>query len=126
MLDAAKDYLDLDADADGRVTEAEVLQDRAVKFQRLDGNGDGAITLGEVRRALNEAIPSAATERLKQQGIDDLSLLFMGSMDENEDGKVQRFEFERPAQERFRQVDANSDGFVTPGETTFFFSKARF
>ncbi len=120
-----KEYLELDANGDGRITEVEVLRDRGEKFKKLDANGDGAITLEEVRLRLKEEIPADVEKKLREQGIDDLSILFIDSMDSNNDGRVELVEFQRPARERFRQIDANSDGFATPGETTVFFSRIR-
>jgi hypothetical protein len=123
--DAVKQYFELDANADGRVTEVEVLQDRGEKFKKLDVDGDGAITLEEVRALFSEVVPDTASQSLKERGVDDLSVLFIDSMDENDDGRVELFEFQRPARKRFRQIDANTDGFATPGETTVFFSRMR-
>ena len=121
-----EEYLELDANGDGRVVEAEVLSDRSEKFTQLDADGNGAITLEEVRMVFGEAISAEAAESLRSRGIDDLSILFIDSLDDNDDGQVDLVEFQRPARERFRQIDANSDGFATPGETTVFFSKLRF
>lgn len=121
----AGEYLELDGNGDGRITEVEVLQEREQKFRTIDVNGDGAITLEEVRGLFSQEVPPDVAERLRERGIDDLSLLFIESLDANKDGKVQLVEFQRPARERFRVIDANSDGFVTPGETTVFFSRIR-
>jgi hypothetical protein len=121
-----KEYLELDANRDGKIVEAEVLMDRTEKFKELDTDGDGAITLEEVRLIFQQAVPDEAAESLRKRGIDDLSILFIDSMDDNDDGRVDLVEFQRPARERFRQIDTNSDGFATPGETTVFFSKIRF
>jgi hypothetical protein len=121
-----KEYLMLDSDGDGKIMEAEVLTDRSEKFKELDADGDGAITLEEVRRIFESEVPAETSEGLRKRGIDDLSILFIDSMDANDDGQVDLVEFQRPARERFRQIDANSDGFATPGETTVFFSKIRF
>ena len=122
---AAQEYLELDVNADGRITEVEVLQDRTETFKKLDTDGDGAITLEEVRAMFAETIPATTSEKLKERGIDDLSILFIDSMDQNDDGRLEIVEFQRPARQRFRHIDANSDGFVTPGETTVFFSRIR-
>lgn len=121
-----KEYMEMDGDGDGKIREAEVLTDRSEKFNDLDADGDGVITLEEVRRIFEQEVPEAALEGLRKRGIDDLSILFIDSMDANDDGQVDPVEFQRPARERFRQIDANSDGFATPGETTVFFSKIRF
>jgi hypothetical protein len=120
-----KEYLELDANGDGRITEVEVLRDRGEKFKQLDTNNDGAITLEEVRLMFQQEIPPDVAEKLRERGIDDLSTLFIDSLDSNKDGRVELVEFQRPARERFRQIDANSDGFATPGETTVFFSRIR-
>ncbi len=122
----AEEYLEIDANEDGRITEVEVLSDRTEKFRALDADGDGAITLEEVRMVFSETVPDDASKALRKRGIDDLSILFIDSMDTNDDGRLDLAEFQRPARERFRQIDANSDGFATPGETTVFFSKIRF
>jgi Ca2+-binding EF-hand superfamily protein len=122
----AGEYLELDSNGDGRITEVEVLQESEQKFNKIDVNRDGAITLEEVRGLFSQEVPPEVSERLRERGVDDLSILFIDSLDSNKDGKVQLVEFQRPARERFRVIDANSDGFVTPGETTVFFSRIRF
>jgi hypothetical protein len=121
-----EEYLQLDANDDGKITEKEVLSDRAEKFRAFDADGDGAITLEEVRMVFSETVPEDASKALRKRGIEGLSILFIDGMDTNDDGRVDLVEFQRPARERFRQIDANSDGFATPGETTVFFSKIRF
>lgn len=122
----AAEYLEIDANDDGRITETEVLSDRSEKFRALDADGDGAVTLEEVRVVFSGAVPDDALKALRKRGVDDLSILFIDSMDTNDDGRLDLVEFQRPARERFRQIDANSDGFATPGETTVFFSNIRF
>jgi hypothetical protein len=122
----AEEYLELDANGDGKITEAEVLKDRSQKFKKLDADGDGTITLEEVRLTFNTALSDEVAGGLRERGIDDLSILFFESLDANDDDRVDLVEFQRPARERFLQIDANSDGFATPGETTVFFSRIRF
>jgi hypothetical protein len=114
------------ANGDGKITEAEIIMDRSEKFKKLDADKDGSITLQEVRMIFEAEVSDEASEGLRKRGIDDLSILFIESMDANDDGQVDLVEFHRPARERFRQIDANSDGFATTGETTVFFSKIRF
>ncbi len=121
VTDSVTVYLEQDSNADGRVSEEEVLADRSEKFKQIDTNQDDVITLEEVRAVFRANLPEAAAKRLSAQGIDDLSILYFDSLDRNEDDQIELVEFQRPARDRFRQIDANTDGFATRGETTNFF-----
>lgn len=96
-----------DADGDGRLTAAEATAEAqsriAERFSRMDADGDGNVTLDEMRRTAGERMAGLAVKRFER-------------LDGNGDGAVERAEFGATAGDRFRRLDADGDGSVTRDE----------
>lgn len=103
----------MDANLDGTVTSAEVVEFRANLFELLDADGDGFVTRTEreaARSARGGDAASAVGARRGRGG--DLQRL-----DQDGDGRLSRAEFvERSTEALFERLDANADGVITPDE----------
>lgn len=93
----------IDTNADGRITRAEADAFRNVRFERMDYDGDGVITLDEMQDAARRRAPERAAKRFER-------------MDRNGDGALTRAELADAHAARFARMDANGDGFVTREE----------
>lgn len=92
----------MDRNDDGRISRDEFPgNDEA--FSRLDRDGDGVISGGEVREGLARRHRREHAEQRFQK------------IDRDGDGRLSRDEF-RGSEERFRALDRNNDGFLTPDE----------
>lgn len=89
----------LDANEDGKLQRDELPEALAGHFDRLDSDGDGAISPEEMKRMKpdREAIRARLQERMK-------------AMDANGDGLIQESEAPEPMQAHFDKIDANGDG----------------
>jgi len=95
-------FLKADANKDGRLSLDEVNKEGLPRlFNRFDGNGDGAVTLAEVR----EVEPAFDAKEFAARDL-------------NKDGKVTLAEHEKVAlsngglQKPFAEVDTNKDGVI--------------
>jgi Ca2+-binding EF-hand superfamily protein len=93
-----------DTNGDGMISreEAKALPRLAKRFDEIDTNKDGQISADEMRASHQKA----RGESWKK-------------LDTNADGKVSKAEAQANAPrlaERFEQIDANKDGFITPEE----------
>jgi hypothetical protein len=117
-LDA--DYADMDSNADGKLTAAEIdarlvksagakiemlKKERDAAFAKLDANGDGSISRAEF------------DEKAKLPTIKDADAKpFLDRFDANKDGEISLDEFRGPTLANFAKMDLNHDGTVTPAE----------
>ncbi len=117
----------IDADEDGAVTMTEVgafrpnVEDR--RFNRLDDNGDGAITVDEVNEAIwQRVLPADAdnsesvTQEELQQYRDSLPSRLFRRLDDNGDLSITQDEVNERIWERLSDRDANEDGVISPDE----------
>ena len=105
-----RDFGQADGNNDGRISTSEHEAYTAAFFRRVDSNGDGNITVDEVNVAagiISGHNPNAAqlnaSYRIRQY-------------DTNGDGVISRTEFAAAGVARFRAMDANSNGELTPQE----------
>ncbi len=87
----------LDADGDGAITAAEVSEQGAKLVADADADGDGAVTREEMR----------AHHQARRKARD---------ADTNDDGVIDRTEFIKAAQDRFDRLDENGDGVLSEDE----------
>ncbi len=106
------DFGELDANADGQLTLAEVQNAAAARFAGTDANGDGALSADEMdARAIAEVTANAATRAADM----------IARLDENGDGLLQAAEMQareggHRGERMFSHMDADEDGVVTKAE----------
>lgn len=87
----------LDANNDGELTLEEMTAKQAAMIEEADADGNGAVSKAEMR-AFREA---KRAER---------------NPDRNDDGVIDRTEFLNAAQDRFDRLDADGDGLLSEDE----------
>ncbi len=90
---------EMDADKDGKVTQAEIAAFEAARAAEIDADHDGKITADEIR-AFREK------ERAKREAAE------LARMDSNGDGSVSVQEYEAAQTWRLARMDHNSDGTI--------------
>jgi Ca2+-binding EF-hand superfamily protein len=93
----------MDVNGDGRISRDE-WKGPAEAFNRIDADGDGALTGAE----LAQAMPGRGVKR-GRAGMNP------PAMDTNRDGRISRDEWNGSA-EAFNRIDANGDGYLTTDE----------
>jgi EF-hand domain pair/EF hand len=93
-----------DSNRDGNVTKQEVISFRAANFARLDRDGNGVLTRGDIPAFAARMNPDIDFNRLIQQ------------FDANGDKKVSRDEFVSGPTTYFDMADADRDGTLTKAE----------
>lgn len=93
----------LDLNGDGAVTEREMDALAAVRFLGWDGDGDGVVTEAEMVAAAQARIARRVAKRFAK-------------MDANGDGRIEQAEFETFGAERFAGWDGDGDGKVSAEE----------
>ena len=88
-----------DRDGNGVVSRDEMRAGALERFEKIDTNKDGRITLDEIQAAGKEH----AAHRFAKH-------------DKNGDGKLSRDEVARMPDQMFSRLDKNGDGFLTPDE----------
>ncbi len=104
-------------------------EDRASKrFERIDTNKDGKITLEETLNRTNERFDKADTDgngeisleemvaRLERRRLERRARRMLKRMDFNGDGKVTKDEMQSRARKRFALMDGNDDGSIEKSE----------
>lgn len=100
----------LDTNGDGAISKAEVEAAKAAKFAEADANGDGSLTMAELE-AFHEAERESKREEMKRR--------MFARADANSDGVISIDEFEmrgRGGENMFERVDANDDGILSAEE----------
>jgi Ca2+-binding EF-hand superfamily protein len=92
----------LDANKDGKVTLAELVQSKQAWLREVDANKDGVATRAEMDASHQARRAEHVTQRFAKE-------------DTNKDGRISREESHMPAR-WFAKVDANSDGSLTREE----------
>ena len=105
-----RDFGVADGNNDGRVSSSEHEAFALSVFNRIDGNHDNTITAAEVDAA-------AGIVSGRPAGPAQLHAAFnIRRHDSNADGQISRTEFLAAAVARFRWMDANSNGELSPQE----------
>src|ERR1700755_467101 len=107
-LASGRDFNAADGNNDGRISSSEHEAYAAAFFNRIDSTHDGNITIDEVNAAAGilaghnaNAAQLNAAYRIRRH-------------DTNGDGVISKTEFMAAAVARFRAMDANSNGGLTP------------
>lgn len=93
----------LDTNGDGAISRAEMVAGRAVARRWMDTDGDGAVTEAEMRAAIEARIAARVAKRFAR-------------LDSDGDGRIGEAEFAARDAERFDRLDGNGDGVVTREE----------
>lgn len=99
-----------DVNADGVIELSEIEQMRQSRFDRFDGDKNGAVSKEEVEAAVRERV-----ERMAQR--------IVRRFDADRDGTITRPEFNRFVRERFSWMDLNDDGKLTKEELPEFMQR---
>lgn len=110
---SAQSFGKVDANADGKVTAAEIGPRAERRFTRMDADRNGEVTTVEIDEALKRAL-----ERRRGR--------IMAKLDADKNGTVSRTEFDRAVEEMIAAADADHDGGVTLAEAqNFRFAKIK-
>jgi Ca2+-binding EF-hand superfamily protein len=85
-----------DVNGDGKVTHEEFMAVRALLFLRYDADGNGIVSLSELRK------------RLPAQAADRVEATFT-RLDSDRDGGISRSEWDLESDRHFRSLDTNAD-----------------
>ena len=102
----------MDTDGDGALSAAEAEAAAEKMFDRRDANGDGVLTESEFTAQTGGRQLVAD----RQQKLDTLRAKRFAAVDKDGDGQVSAQEFFAAAQQRFTAADANGDGRITKEE----------
>ncbi|MDP3261388.1 MAG: EF-hand domain-containing protein [Tabrizicola sp.] len=98
----------IDADKDGKITEAEIEAHRAAEFTAADTNADGVLSAEELAARELVRMQARATERATRM---------IEEMDDNADGGLSAEELSQTVRERrFSRMDTDGDGAVSKAE----------
>lgn len=106
---AAFDFAAVDADADGKVTEAELTAWRAARVAAMDANADGLLSADEIKAGHMVRAEAHAAERAARM---------VAEHDANGDGLLTAAEIGAPPlpARLFDRVDGDGDGAITEAE----------
>jgi len=123
--DPAQAFIDqLDEDGDGKVSLEEALQPQGPRFSEVDADGDGIITADEAAETFQSQVPTEMLEAMKERGMQP-GQTFVDNLDTNNDGQVDKAEFEQPTVEAFQRMDTDGNGFATPDEASAYFAQMK-
>lgn len=98
----------IDADKDGKVTEAELDAHRAAEFAAADANSDGMLNAAELTDQHLARMADRAADR---------SARLIENLDDNGDGNLSAEEMDERVRERgFARMDKNDDGAISKDE----------
>lgn len=103
-----------DTNKNGKIERSESRLPEVI-FNKIDKNGDGAITKQEALEAF-KARAAERAQKPKGQGHGDRGGSHFERMDTNGDGKVTLTEAKAAADKLFSRLDANSDNVITQAE----------
>lgn len=92
-----------DANHDGKLALAEFTPLAERRLQKMDGNGDKAVTAAEIEARLQEVLK----RRLERT---------MALMDTNKDGSITQRELDKIAADMFNSADTDKDGDLSMAE----------
>lgn len=103
------DFAAVDADKDGRVTEAELVAWRAARVNAMDPNADGLLSAEEIKAGHMAAAEAVAT---------GMAARMVAEHDADGDGLLSVAELGAPPlpTRLFARVDADGDGAITEDE----------
>lgn len=106
---AAFDFAAVDADKDGKITEAELTAWRTAQVQALDADADGLISAEELAAQKMKDVATRIEARVKEM---------VARLDSDGDGKLSASELAaRPLPQRlFERLDTDDDGAVSQAE----------
>ena len=96
-------FEEIDADADGSATEAEVAAFRTAQLSAADANGDGSVSLDE--------FATAYFARIRPQMVDTFQ-----AFDDDGDGAITSAELEARFDGLVSRLDRNDDGVLSPDD----------
>ncbi len=105
----------VDADGDGKVSEAEITAHRTSVFNEIDADGDGSLTKAEIsaHHEKKEAERRAEMEKKRAERQDKM----FAHLDEDGNGTASLEEFlAKGPGARFDKMDKNDDGFISKDE----------
>jgi hypothetical protein len=99
-------------------TREEALTRADRMFDRLDADRDGKITQAELTAARQARIErrEAAGKPVRQRAGEAPGGRMFAHLDQNRDGAISRDEFRATAMRRFERVDSNADGRIDAAE----------
>jgi Ca2+-binding EF-hand superfamily protein len=92
-----------DANGDGRLTQAEIVEVRQSRLEEFDADGDGSLTLEEYQALWLDAMRERMVDRFQAH-------------DDDGDGLVTVEEFSEPFDRMVTRLDQNGDGELTMDE----------
>ena len=102
-------FAHLDGDGDGKVTLAEMKKGAGDFFGKLDANRDGRVTKEEI-----SAFHDQMREKHGQRG--DRIAEHFAEKDADKDGRLSAQELPRMPAEHFARIDTNKDGYLSKDE----------
>jgi hypothetical protein len=100
----------LDADKDGKVTQAEYIAGSKSSFEKLDANADGKVTSAEMDTAYATSKPGVGAAKMPS------SAERIRTLDTDDDGALSSVEHEASSRTMFDTLDTNKDGSLSADE----------
>jgi len=108
-------FENMDENGDGNLSTAEYESAREAAFDQRDANGDGVIDASERGRGRGRMDDSAGDGRTKDEFLASANERF-SELDADSNGEVSLDEYEQAWSETFARADRNGDGVLRRGE----------